>query len=121
MKNAFRIGLLGLLLLWGKAVSAQDLAFLSALEDVPLMAGLSEATDEIVYFDTPAGRIVEAYAVGTVTKSSILSYYKESLPSLGWQASSTTSFKREGEYLSLFISMDGKDATVRFALSPNAK
>ncbi|WP_135081932.1 hypothetical protein [Terasakiella sp. SH-1] len=121
MNNAIRITLIGLVLLFGKIATAQELTFLSALEDVPLMAGLSEAMDETVYFDTPEGRIVETYALGRVSKASILSYYKESLPSLGWQEQSEGSFKREEEFLSLAISMDGKNATVRFALSPTAK
>ncbi len=121
MRNAFRIGLLLALFVYARAAMAQDPVFLSALEDVPLMAGLEEATEETVNFNTPSGRIVETYAVGTVTKASVFSYYKESLPSLGWQLTPKGTFMREGEYLSITVTSKGGTSTVRFALSPDAK
>lgn len=118
MKNAWRIGLLAVFLLIGKGATAEDLTFLSALEDVPLMEGLREATQETVHFDTPSGRIVESYAVGSVTKPSVLSYYQETLPSLGWEPVASGSFMREGEYLKISVSMESGGATVHFSLSP---
>ncbi len=121
MKNALRIGLLVFVTVFAFQVKAAESAFLSVLDDVPLMAGLTEATDETVYFDTPGGRIVEAYAVGDVSKDSILIYYKDSLPSLGWQRNAHGTYLREGESLSVSVKMDGKTALVRFALSPVTK
>jgi len=115
-----RIGSFIASLLISVSVLAEDAAFLSALDDVPLMAGLNESTDDTVYFDTPAGRIVEAYAVGNVTKESILTYYRDSLPSLGWSRRANGTYMREGESLSVSVKMDGKNALVHFALSPKA-
>jgi len=118
MKNALRIGLLAVLLLLNRQGVAQEVTFLTALEDVPLMAGLNEATQDTVNFDTPSGRIVESYAVGNVTKPSVLSYYKESLPALGWKQIASGTFMREGEYLKISVSVDDNNATVHFALTP---
>ena len=100
---------------------AAEPTFLNALEDVPLMVGLTEAAEETVYFDTPAGRIVEAYAVGNVTKTSVLTYYKDTLPSLGWERNAHGIYMREGESLTVSVEMDGKAALVHFALSPENK
>lgn len=69
MIKRLKIGIFIAALLAHSALSAQEQAFLSVLDDVPLMAGLAEETDDVVYFDTPAGRIVETYATGTVTKT----------------------------------------------------
>ncbi len=38
---------------------AGDQGFVSAIDDLPLMPGLTEETEGTVVFDTPAGRIVE--------------------------------------------------------------
>ncbi len=119
MLNALRIGILAICLLFARHAMAADQAFLSVLEDVPLMAGLAESQDDSVRFDTPQGRIVEAYAVGSVTKASVLSYYKDSLPSLGWKRTAHGSYMREGEYLTVSVKMENKTAIVHFSLSPD--
>lgn len=121
MKNALRIGLIAFCILFTFEGKAADSIFLTALEDVPLMAGLSEATEETMSFDTPAGRIVEAYALGNVTKESVLTYYKDSLPSLGWARNAHGRYVREGESLTVSVKMNGKTALVHFALSPQTK
>ena len=121
MLHALRIGLLAACLVFFHKAHAEELVFLSVLEDVPLMSGLSEQTDDTIYFDTPGGRIVEAYAVGTVTKESILTYYKESLASLGWNRTAHGTYVRENEFLSISVKMEGANAIVRFALSPDGK
>ncbi|NVK19798.1 MAG: hypothetical protein HWE30_13955 [Methylocystaceae bacterium] len=121
MLNALRIGLMVALMMFSVKAQADDLEFLSVLQDVPLMAGLTESSDGAVRFDTPQGRIVEAYAVGTVTKASVLSYYKDSLPSLGWTRTAHGSYMREGEYLTISVEMEDESAIVRFSLSPDGK
>jgi len=120
MRHSLRIGLCILGLLLAKTSVAADSTFLSALEDVPLMTGLTEAVEDTVYFDTPAGRIVEIFAQGTVKKELVLKYYQDSLPSLGWKRTPQGTYEREGEYLAVMVTMDKGNAVVRFALSPNA-
>lgn len=119
MVRSLRLGLMILALLLVKTALAEDAVFLTALEDVPLMEGLRESVDDTVYFDTTQGRIVEVFAQGSVKKETVLTYYKESLPSLGWKRTPRGTYYRDGEFLSVSVTMDKDMAVVRFALSPN--
>lgn len=100
--------------------------FLSAIEDLPLMPGLVEAEEGGLLFDSPAGRIVEAYARGPVGRAAVLGFYAETLPQLGWRQRSETTFTREGEVLTLDFPETAELAarpsrlTVRFGLAPAA-
>ena len=118
MKKAVNIGLFSFALLILGSFGAGAADFLQSLEDVPLMDGLVEAPQETVYFDTPSGRIVETYAVGMVTRESVIDFYSASLPSLGWQQKSPTQFEREGENLTIYFEKQEDTALVRFSLSP---
>jgi len=92
--------------------------FVSGIEDLPLMQGLEETEGGMV-FDSPAGRIVEAVAVGKVSREDVLDFYIETLPQLGWTPAGQGVFRREGEVLRIeFPGRDGSGTTVRFALSP---
>lgn len=105
---------------------AQDgggVAFVSGIEDLPLMAGLVEAPDDALVFDSPVGRIVEAYASGDVTVGAVLDFYGAALPQLGWRSLERGRFRREDEILRLeFPQADSgerkTDLVVRFALRP---
>lgn len=94
-------------------------AFLTGLEDVPLMPGLSEVEDAGVVFDKPEGRIVETHARGELSPSQVLSYYEAVLPQLGWRAEGDGRFRREDEVLRIAFTTVGKRLTVRFSLSPD--
>ena len=60
--------------------------FVSGFEDLPLMTGLIQLEDGAVSFDSPSGRIVEAYAESpTLTVEKILTFYSDALPQLGWK------------------------------------
>ena len=96
------------------------IAFVSGIEDLPLMDGLREAEEESMVFDTVAGRIVESYASGAVTRRQVLEFYASTLPQLGWRRRGETTFQRENEILKLEFSTTAANPalTVRFALSP---
>ncbi len=105
------------------ATAAAEDAFVSSIVDLPLMSSLSEDTGNGVVFDTPSGRIVEAYAFGPVSRSQVLGFYSSTLPQLGWTRTGKGIFRREGEILKLEFPKaagngGGKDLTVRFSLSP---
>lgn len=97
--------------------------FVAGLEDLPLMPGLSTLEDAAVVFDTPQGRIVEAFATGAVSRAAIEAFYAETLPQLGWTQADGGSWRREGEALRLeFVEGSenrGQGLIVRFALSPD--
>lgn len=115
----FRL-LLGGLALLAAAGAAPALAqgFLGAYEDLPLPAGLTEMTGSGLSFDTPGGRIVEAYAKGPATAAEVLRFYAATLPQLGWTRESESVYRRDSEVLRLDTTNDGRLLVVRFTISP---
>jgi len=105
------------------AVGDEPARFVAGLEDLPLMPGLVAVEEAGVRFDTPQGRIVEAYATGAVSRGAIEAFYAETLPQLGWREAETGTWLRDGEALQLQIvepsATRGQAPIVRFALSPD--
>ncbi len=105
--------------LWIASAQAQEAAFLSGVEDMPLMPGLAENLDTTLVFDSAEGRYVEAYAEGRVTELQVAEFYRASLPQLGWYQAGLNTYRRDNELLVIFASPISKDWTrVQFALSP---
>ena len=123
MRHRFTIAavLLGTLLMAGPGIGRTAEAFLEGFGDLPVMDGLYVVRDAGVVFDTPSGRIVEAYATGVVTRARVAQFYGRTLPELGWTRTGKGRYQREGEALTL--NYKGKDGalTVRFTLSPTSK
>lgn len=72
------------------AALARD-AYLSLAPDIPLAPGLSEFDGGQLVFDKPEGRIVriEAERVSAQGANGVVpSFYRETLPNLGWQLNS---------------------------------
>ena len=109
-----------LLALAGAAASPGAAEFFERLEDVPVMPGLIPVADAGIEFDTPSGRIVEAYAIGETSRKAVRGFYRRTLPQLGWLAGAGDAFLREDESLSIdFFGSDG-ELTVRFTVAPAA-
>jgi hypothetical protein len=100
-------------------VRAADV-FVSGFEDLPLMTGLTQVVGNSILFDTPQGRIVQASAVGTVSQSSVMQFYAETLPQLGWAQVEDTEFQREGETLKVEFTDLNQRLEVRFLVEPTA-
>lgn len=82
---------------------AHATGFLSAIDDVPLIDGLVEQPEPIV-FESDQGRVVLTSAQGQVRTGEIAAFYTASLPQLGWKpvaAGGTLSFERENERLDI--------------------
>jgi hypothetical protein len=101
--------------------------FLSAIDDLPLMAGLEEVDGGMMVFDSASGRLVEVLTTGYVGKGDVLRYYSETLPQLGWLETGPGQFSREGEMLRLEFppaqALSGSmpaPINVRFMLSPDS-
>lgn len=93
--------------------------FLAGFEDVPVMPGIEVVGEAGVSFDSPAGRIVQAYASGSVTRAAVRAFYRESLPQLGWARTGLLAFQREGENLTIeLLGEEPGTVTVRFELGP---
>ena len=107
-----------------QSATAED-KFFSAIEDLPLMDGLSEVDGVGVIFDSPSGRIVELLSIGEVNKNVVSNFYSQTLPQLGWTEIAPNKFSREDEILILEFSqtldVSGSASVqlgVRFILSP---
>jgi len=113
-----------LCVLLGSPALAAD-AFIAGTSDLPLMPGLQALAGEGTVFDAPGGRIVEAWAQGSVAREAVLSFYATTLPQLGWARASAELYRREGETLRLEFPPQGPRGPggagallVRFYLSP---
>jgi len=103
------------------AFAADDnAAFLIAIEEVPLMAGLTEEQTPALDFDKPDGRLVETYAYGEVTAEDAAAFYRAVMPEFGWQNIDRLVFSREGEMLHIDLIPEERSLVVRFVLSPNS-
>ena len=75
-----------------------------------------------VEFDSPGGRIVTAVAssgAGQQTRiEGVRAFYRKALPPLGWRHISGDTYRREGERLTLRISIAGAGVVVRVRLVP---
>ncbi|WP_413204379.1 hypothetical protein [Rhodospirillum sp. A1_3_36] len=97
---------------------AGAVAYVTGTGDIPLMPGLTMVPDSGMVFDTPHGRLVEAYARGSFSAKDVLSFYGATLPQMGWRAKGAGSFRREGEALDLEFLGKAPNLTVRFSLAP---
>jgi hypothetical protein len=107
--------ILALLAPTGAALAGE---FVAGTEDLPLMPGLAAVAGSSLMFDKPQGRIVEAQATGKVKRRDVQSFYRATLPELGWIPAGANAWRRDGEQLRLdFHGRDGS-LTIGFSLSP---
>lgn len=98
---------------------AQAAEFLAGFADLPLMPGLQAVDEAGLVFDSPSGRIAEAYATGSVNRQAVTDFYKSTLPALGWAERSANRFEREGEELMIDFFEGEAGITVRFTSAPS--
>lgn len=99
--------------------SALASQFVTGFEDVPVMPGIAVDEGSAVAFDSPGGRIVQAYAIGNVTRDAVRRFYQTTLPQLGWRRTGALEFEREGEQLTIELLGEPGDAvTAHFVLRP---
>lgn len=99
--------------------------FIEGTEDIPLMPGLEEDVDASTTFDTPQGRLLEAYAIGAMSRQQVLRFYQETMPQLGWKRKGENTYFREGEMLTIDFpkppgNVQGPAITVHFTLKPKS-
>jgi hypothetical protein len=96
------------------AVPAHATEFLRAIDDVPLVSGLTETADPVV-FESDQGRVVRTSAEGHVGGAQIASFYAQTLPALGWNPVAEVAgvFERENERLTLRVREPTKNTAVR--------
>jgi hypothetical protein len=129
MKRIFIALILVLSVVGGTLTASQaNEFFLTGIDDLPLMPGLSEDVDSTLVFDSPGGRYVEAIAAGSMKVVDVTAFYQSTLPQLGWVKTGGKiggmpyiTFEREEETLLLEISNNANGVNnlrVRFVVSP---
>lgn len=93
--------------------------FFRAIDDLPLAPGMTEAVDQGVEFDSPAGRIVTAAAQGEGGTEALRAFYRKALPPLGWEALPNDMYRREGEILTLQFVKTGRRISIQVRLVPS--
>jgi len=109
-----------LLLLFALLVPATALAaeYLSAIADLPLATGLRDEAEKATVFDTPLGKVVNAYASGNVAPQAVLDFYDAKLPGLGWERQSSGTYHRKKETLKIDVAGPAEGPThVSYTLS----
>ena len=92
--------------------------FVSGFEDLPLMRGMTEATESNVAFDTVHGRVLVSFAQSSEGEEKIIAFYKEALSQLGWKFNRDGEFLRGEEILTIDFLLDGDYLAIRFSLEP---
>jgi hypothetical protein len=92
--------------------------FLSVIDDLPLMPGLTEISGSAVTFSKPGGRIIEVAATGKTEVARVLVFYARTLPQLGWRSEGAAIWQRDSEILRLGFAENGDTLTVQFSLAP---
>lgn len=108
---------LAVLLLF-QAPAGADGRFVDGIEDLPLMPGLNSMPAASTAFDALAGRIVVAFAEGTVAMEDVRAFYDATLPQLGWERMEADHWVRAGEELNLDAVIERGGLVVRFELVP---
>ena len=99
-------------------ISHANERFVSGFEDLPLMRGMTEATESNVAFDTVHGRVLVSFAQSSEGEEKILAFYKEALSQLGWKFNRDGEFLRGEEILTIDFLPDGDYLAIRFSLEP---
>lgn len=102
--------------------AALAVEYLSAVSDLPLAEGLKEQALKSTVFDTPMGRIVNAYAAGNTTADKVYDFYDSTLPQLGWEKQSSGSYRRAHDTLKIDVwGPDAGPVNVSFTLSSDTE
>ncbi len=118
MRNLYRSFALALLLLAAPPALAAG-QFVTGVDDLPLMTGLTLVESGHVEFDSPGGRIVTTYAKGAADRTQVAAFYAQTLPQLGWKPIGDSLYLRETETLRIdYDETQQPGLTVRFSLSP---
>ena len=87
-----------------------------------MASGLYELHGEAVVFDAPGGRYAETRFRGQADVAEIREYYRDVLPSLGWQPAGRSSgdlvFVREDERLEIRVGRAYGRTQVELAVQP---
>ncbi|MBN2752864.1 MAG: hypothetical protein JXQ84_09170 [Rhodospirillaceae bacterium] len=116
-KKALRATAIVMMLALAVPSAAFAQAFLRGHEDLPLLAGLTQDRDSVMVFDTPQGRVVEAFAQTPEPATKVLAAYASALPQMGWSKVSAEKFVRNSEILTFEVVAKGPPTVIRILLT----
>ena len=119
VKRIFFMVVVFLCLSWWEVRAEEDQKYLRYLSDIPILERGEELEEQAIFFDKAEGRVVEEVIfVPHFDQKKIKNFYTATLPALGWEASLSDHFLRNGEQLVVKIEKADGGFFVRFALSP---
>lgn len=85
-----------------RAENGGAVTYFANLPDIPIMPNMVEIEEEGFSFDTPQGRVVQAYSfIPGMGIDQVMVYYRRALPGLGWRFNGKDGFVRGGEALTI--------------------
>lgn len=94
--------------------------FFQYLNDIPLMDGLYESTEDVLIFEKAEGRIIKTTALSeNLTSDAISGFYRSLLPQLGWTETGHNTYQRQTEKLSIQFEKDTNFTIAYFTLEPS--
>ena len=100
-----------------KLVCAQHSDTISFIDDIPVMETMNVEPDFSFSFDSPSGRIIILIATSDEIKESVVQFYDEVMPQLGWMIKGSE-YVRGSEKFQLLSSNNEKGIIWRLSITP---
>ena len=100
-----------------KLVYAQHSDTISFIDDIPVMETMNVEPDFSFSFDSPSGRIIILIATSDERKESVVQFYDEVMPQLGWMIKGSE-YVRGSEKFQLLSSNNQNAIIWRLSITP---
>ena len=100
-----------------KLVCAQHSDTISFIDDIPVMETMNVEPDFSFSFDSPSGRIIILIATSDERKESVVQFYDEVMPQLGWMIKGSE-YVRGSEKFQLLSSNNQNGIIWRLSITP---
>ncbi len=100
-----------------KLVCAQHSDTISFIDDIPVMETMNVEPDFSFSFDSPSGRIIILIATSDERKESVVQFYDEVMPQLGWMIKGSE-YVRGSEKFQLLSSNNQNAIIWRLSITP---
>ena len=102
-----------------KMVYSQQSNTISFIDDIPVMETMNVEPEFSFSFDSPSGRIIILIATSDEKEESILSFYDEIMPHLGW-IMTDSEYLRGSEKFELLSSNNQEGLIWRLSITPKS-
>ena len=102
-----------------KMVYSQQSNTISFIDDIPVMETMNVEPEFSFSFDSPSGRIIILIATSDEKEESIVRFYDEIMPQLGW-IMTDSEYLRGSEKFELLSSNNQKEIIWRLSITPKS-